>query len=98
MTRLAADLRAAALVNETIAFELNAAAVHFDGQGQRNVAQALRQQAATLLAEASRLQAEAEGLPHDNSTNKCPTALGVEDEPAVLETVLSKLKDGASAR
>jgi len=97
MTRLAADLRGAALVNETVAFELNAAAVYFDRQGQQVVAQALRQQAATLLAEASRLQAKAERRPHDRSTNKSPMALDVEDEPALLESILGKLKDVASA-
>jgi len=87
--RLSADLRAAALVNETVAFELNTAAAYFDRQGQRDVAQALRRQAATLLAEASRLQAEGEGPLHDNSTSTSPMPLGVKDEPAVLEATSS---------
>ncbi len=60
MIQLAADLQAAALANESIAFELNAAAAHFDRQGQQDVAEALREQAAALLTEASRLQTETE--------------------------------------
>src|SRR4051812_19425604 len=91
VTQLADDLRTTALVNETVAFEINAAAPYFSRQGQQNVAQALRQQAVTLLTEASRLQAEAEGLTHDNSANESPTILVVEDEMALLNVVTSEL-------
>ena len=58
MTRLAADLQAAALVDETIAFDLNAAAAAFEQLGHRSAARSLRERAADLLAEAVRLQAK----------------------------------------
>jgi len=93
VTQLAADRQAAALVNETIAFELNAAAAHFDRQGQPNVAQALRQQAATLLADASRLRSEAEEPTHGNTMKTNSTELRVEDEPAVPKVILDRLKN-----
>jgi len=93
LTRFPADLQAAALVDETVAFELNAAAAHFDRQGHAGVAQALREQADTLCAEASRLQAEADALPQRQPVNERPIVLVVEDEPGLLEVVTSGLED-----
>ena len=58
MTRLAADLQATALVDETVAFDLNAAAAAFERLGHRSAARSLRERAADLLAEAVRLQAK----------------------------------------
>lgn len=57
MTRFDADLQGAALVDETIAFDLNAAAA-FERLGHTSAARSLREQAADLLAEAVRLQAK----------------------------------------
>src|SRR3954452_12778835 len=50
--RLAAELQAAALVDETVAFDLNAAAAYFEQLGQPSVARSLRERASDLLAEA----------------------------------------------
>src|SRR3954467_6129421 len=58
LKRLAADLRAAALVDETVAFDLNAAAAAFERLGHTSAARSLRERAADLLAEAIRLQAK----------------------------------------
>ncbi|WP_336491720.1 hypothetical protein [Methylobacterium nigriterrae] len=58
MKRLAAELQAAALVDETVAFDLNAAAAHFEQLGQASAARSLRERAADLLSEAVRLQAK----------------------------------------
>jgi hypothetical protein len=58
LKRLAADLQAAALVDETIAFDLNAAAAAFERLGHTSAARSLRERAADLLAEAIRLQAK----------------------------------------
>jgi hypothetical protein len=58
LTRFDADLQAAALVDETIAFDLNAAAAAFERLGQTTAARSLRERAADLLAEAGRLQAK----------------------------------------
>ena len=58
MKRLAADLQAVALVDETVAFDLNAAAAAFDRLGHTSAACSLRERAADLLAEALRLQAK----------------------------------------
>ncbi|GJE43554.1 hypothetical protein [Methylobacterium soli] len=58
MTRFDAELQAAALVDEIIAFDLNAAAAAFERLGQTTAARSLRERAADLLAEAGRLQAK----------------------------------------
>src|SRR4051794_15388531 len=58
LKRLAADLRAAALVDETVAFNLNAAAASFERLGHTSAARSLRERAADLLAETVRLQAK----------------------------------------
>ncbi|KAB1074400.1 response regulator [Methylobacterium planeticum] len=91
--RCADDLRAAALIDETIAFELNAAAAYFDRQGSAVVAEALRDQAETLRAEALRLQDDAARLFRQRAADPCPTVLLVEDEVPLLKVVTDELED-----
>ena len=91
--RCADDLRAAALIDETIAFELNAAAAYFDRQGNAVVAVALRDQAETLRAEAVRLQDDADQLPRRAADDQSPTVLLVEDEVPLLKVVTDELED-----
>ena len=62
MKRRATDLQATALVDETIAFDLNAAAAYFERLGYNSAARSLRERAADLLAEAVRLQAKLDGV------------------------------------
>ncbi|WP_336487580.1 response regulator [Methylobacterium nigriterrae] len=93
MTRCAADLRATAFVDEAVAFELNAAAAYFERQGQRAVAEALREQAEALLADAGLLAAQAEAAPRRAAAGETPTILVVEDEAALLKVVAAELQD-----
>ncbi len=95
MTRFPADLQSAALVDETIAFELSAAAAFFQRQGQLDVAQALQEQGESLLREASRLHSEGD---EQRSRPSCdaPTILVVEDEAPLLDVVSSGLSEGVS--
>ncbi len=60
ITRPAGEVLQAAALNETIAFELDVAATHFEGTGELTVAQSLRDQASELRTTAAQLRAAAE--------------------------------------
>ncbi len=90
--RIPADLQSAALVDETVAFELNAAAAYFQRQGQLDVSRALREQGDTLLAEAGRLRGEAGKRPRAGG-GAGPTVLVVEDESQLLDVVSDGLSE-----